>query len=60
MLYQKWLNHATTYPLAYELKEKFYLLVGNLGQEGVAVRDVILTQLDGFITQMSNDVQNNA
>lgn len=38
------------------LREKFYMVLGNVGNEGVAVRDRIFIQMDGICQMMIQDI----
>lgn len=38
------------------LREKLYLILGNVGTEGVAVRDRIFIQMDGICQLMISDI----
>jgi len=40
----------------YPLREKFYLIIGNLGSEGVSLRDHIFNQIPEIIEMMGNDL----
>ena len=41
----------------YPLREKFYLIIGNLGSEGVSLRDQIFKQIPEIIEMMGSDLQ---
>jgi hypothetical protein len=38
------------------LREKLYMIIGNVGTEGVAVRDRIFIQMDGICQMMISDI----